>query len=123
MKKIQFITIVLLTLVSNAMAEGRLVYKSSASGCTCTLSADYDIPDNGGSSDIKISLSSPDSHQFFAFQMFIVLNEGITLIPDAEEDYGEYVVVPSDRFGNTDKKKAKYGIQIAKKDNLSCLVH
>ena len=117
MKKIQFVIIALLTLVSNAMAEVKFAYNSSATGCACTLDAEYSAPNNDGSSNIEIFLSSPDGHEFFAFQMFIVLNEGITLTPDAEEDYGEYVVIPSDRFGNTDKKKAKYGIQIAKKGN------
>ena len=125
MKKVQFMIIALLMLVSNAMAEGRRVYRSSAEGCNCFLEAVCNTSSNDGSGNIEISLSSkkdiapenPNGHQFFAFQMFIELNEGITLIPDEEEDYGEYVVIPSDRFGNTDKKKAKYGIQIAKKGN------
>lgn len=117
MKKIQLVIIALLTMVGNAMAEGKVVYRSSAIGCDCTLEATHSMPNNDSSANVEIYLNCPDSHQFFAFQMFIVLNEGITLVPDEEEDYGEYVIIPSDRFGNTDKKKAKYGIQIAKKGN------
>lgn len=121
MKKIHFMIFALLTLVSNAMAGDKIYFKSSAEGCECSLQAEYDDPDNDGKSQIKIYLSSPSSdnhqHQFFAFQMFIALNEGITPIADEEEDYGDYVIYPSDRFGNTDKKKAKYGIQIAQKGN------
>ena len=117
--------IALLMLVSNAMAEGRRVYRSQAEGCKCFLEAVWDTQSDDGSGYIEIYLCSkgditsenPNGHQFFAFQMFMELNEGIILIPDEEEEYGEYVVIPSDRFGNTDKKKAKYGIQIAKKGN------
>jgi len=114
MKKFQILIIALLTLVSNAMAGNKLVYKSSAN-CGCTLEATHDEQGNDGTADIKISLKSADSHQFFAFQMFVVLNEGLTLVPDEDEDYGDYIIQPSNRFGDTDKKKAKYGIQIAKK--------
>lgn len=122
MKKIQLVIIALLTLVGNAMADGRYLYKTIAE-CGCVLLAEYNEPNSEGDSNIEISLNSQncnfdtDGHKFFAFQMFIVLNDGITLIPDEEEDYGEYVIIPSDRFGDTDKKKGKYGIQIAKKGN------
>lgn len=117
MKKIQMLIIALLTMVGNVMAGGPHIYKSSATDCTCTLQAECTSQGSDGSGNIEISLASPDGHQFFAFQMFIVLNEGVALVPDEEEDYGEFVMIPSDRFGNTDKKKAKYGLQIAKKDN------
>ena len=117
MKKVQFMIIALLISVSNVMGEDGFVYRSSTEGCDCELQAVCYTVGNDGTGNIEISLSSPDGHQFFAFQMFIVLNEGITLIPDEEEDYGEFVIIPSDRFGNTDKKKAKYGIQIAQKEN------